>query len=156
ENLEQAISAYQAALTVRTHDAFPEDWAVTQWNLGAAYHERLRGDPTENLQQAIAAYQAALTILTRDMFPSYHLETQLNLALAFERQRRWGDAHDAYAAARAVQADLLALAADAESLAATIAKRARRNMYLADAFVLLQSPEPDLAAVAAVLEEGRA
>nr|WP_232731833.1 hypothetical protein [Oscillatoria sp. PCC 10802] len=35
ENLERAIAAYQAALQVRTREAFPQNWAMTQNNLGA-------------------------------------------------------------------------------------------------------------------------
>ena len=38
DNLEKAIAAYEAALTVRTREATPHDWALTQNNLG----DRLR------------------------------------------------------------------------------------------------------------------
>ena len=37
ENLEGAIELSQAALTVRTLEDFPEDWAMTQNNLALAY-----------------------------------------------------------------------------------------------------------------------
>ena len=37
ENLEAAIKAYEAALTVCTREAFPQDWANTQNSLGVAY-----------------------------------------------------------------------------------------------------------------------
>ncbi|MEM1293358.1 MAG: hypothetical protein AAGH67_18000, partial [Cyanobacteria bacterium P01_H01_bin.162] len=36
-NLEIAIAAYEAALQVRTRDAFPEKWAMTQNNLGVEH-----------------------------------------------------------------------------------------------------------------------
>ena len=44
--MEAAIKAYEAALTVCTREAFPQDWAQTQNNLGAAYsrsHQGLQG-----------------------------------------------------------------------------------------------------------------
>ena len=37
DNLEAAIKAYEAALTVFTREAFPQDWAETQNNLAIAY-----------------------------------------------------------------------------------------------------------------------
>ena len=37
ENLRKAIAAYEAALTIRTKDADPTNWAVTQNNLGNAW-----------------------------------------------------------------------------------------------------------------------
>ncbi len=36
-NLGRAIQRYEAALTVRTCEALPQDWAMTQTNLGRAY-----------------------------------------------------------------------------------------------------------------------
>ena len=36
-NLQKAITAYEAALQVRTEEDFPVDWAQTQTGLGAAY-----------------------------------------------------------------------------------------------------------------------
>ncbi|WP_139240788.1 tetratricopeptide repeat protein, partial [Geitlerinema sp. PCC 9228] len=61
-NIEIAIAAYQAALQVRTRSAFPQDWAMTQYNLANAYSDRIRGERAENLEEAIAAYQAALQV----------------------------------------------------------------------------------------------
>ena len=66
DNLEKAIAAYEAALTVLTRDALPSEWALTQSNLGLAYRNRIRGDRADNLEKAISAYEAALTVLTRD------------------------------------------------------------------------------------------
>ena len=37
ENLEAAIKALEAALTVRAREALPQEWAQTQTNLGNAY-----------------------------------------------------------------------------------------------------------------------
>ncbi|WAN70220.1 tetratricopeptide repeat protein [Moorena producens JHB] len=42
------------ALEVRTREAFPIDWAMTQNNLGNAYSERITGDKAQNLEEAFA------------------------------------------------------------------------------------------------------
>ena len=41
DNLEKAIAAYEASLTVRSREASPQDWADTQYNLGVAYDDRI-------------------------------------------------------------------------------------------------------------------
>jgi hypothetical protein len=68
-NIEIAIAGYEIALTVFTHEAFPEYWALAQNNLGNAYRERIAGDKANNIEQSIACSQAALTFLTREAFP---------------------------------------------------------------------------------------
>ena len=67
--MEAAIKAYEAALTVRTREAFPQDWAQTQNNLAIAYSDRIKGSKADNLEAAIKAYEAALTVFTREAFP---------------------------------------------------------------------------------------
>jgi hypothetical protein len=37
---------------------FPENWAMTQNNLGLPTGNRIRGERADNLEQAIAAYEA--------------------------------------------------------------------------------------------------
>jgi tetratricopeptide (TPR) repeat protein len=73
---------------VRTFDAFPQDWAMTQNNLAAAYSERIRGDKAENLELAIAAYTEALKVRTFDNSPEDWATTQHNLALAYTKRIR--------------------------------------------------------------------
>ena len=68
-NLERAIACYEAALEVRTREAFPVDWAMTQNNLGNAYSNLPAGDRQANLERAIACYEAALQVQTREAFP---------------------------------------------------------------------------------------
>ncbi|MFB2836257.1 CHAT domain-containing protein [Floridanema evergladense] len=82
-NLEIAIASYQAALTVYTPTAFPEQWAMTQNNLGNAYSDRIKGERGENLENAIASYQAALTVYTPTAFPEQWATTQNNLGNAY-------------------------------------------------------------------------
>ncbi|MBD1940316.1 CHAT domain-containing protein [Microcoleus sp. FACHB-68] len=82
-NLEIAIACYQVALQVYTRQAFPQDWAGTQNNLGNAYLERIQGEQAENLELAIACYQAALQVHTRQAFPQDWAMTQNNLGNAY-------------------------------------------------------------------------
>ncbi|GAB4198370.1 MAG: hypothetical protein Fur006_48010 [Coleofasciculaceae cyanobacterium] len=82
-NQEMAIAGYEIALTVWTHEAFPENWARIQNNLGIAYNDRIRGERADNLEVAIALYNAALKIYTREAFPQDWARTQTNLGNAY-------------------------------------------------------------------------
>jgi tetratricopeptide (TPR) repeat protein len=107
-DLEQAIAAYQAALSVYTREAFPEQWTATQNNLGTAFARRFEttGRATD-LEQAIAAYQAALSVYTREAFPEQWAATQNNLGTAFARRfETTGRATDLEQAIAAYQAAL--------------------------------------------------
>src|SRR5262245_25099308 len=44
DNLEKAITHYQAELSMLSPQAYPQVWAETQHNLGGAYSDRIRGD----------------------------------------------------------------------------------------------------------------
>ncbi|CAD5924968.1 CHAT domain-containing protein [Planktothrix agardhii] len=85
-NLEISIASYQAALEIRTREAFPEDWAATQNNLAIAYSNRIKGEKADNIEWAITAYQAVLEIRTRAAFPEQWAMTQHNLALAYSNR----------------------------------------------------------------------
>ncbi len=82
-NLEIAITLYQAALEVYTREAYPEQWADTQNNLGEAFRNRIFGERRENLEIAITLYQQALEVRTREAFPEKWADTQNNLAAAY-------------------------------------------------------------------------
>jgi hypothetical protein len=56
DNLERAIATYEAALTVRTREAFPQDWASTQNNLGNAYSDRIQGERADMTMASLLAY----------------------------------------------------------------------------------------------------
>lgn len=56
ENLQLAIAAFQDALSVFTHEEFPEEWAKVKTHLGNAY---LYG---RQISQAIACYRSALKV----------------------------------------------------------------------------------------------
>jgi CHAT domain-containing protein len=100
DNLERAIAAYEAALTVRTREAVPLYWADTQTNLGAAYSKRILGNRADNQEKAIAAYEAALTVRTREALPREHVRTGRLLGAARAEARAWRSADLAYASAR--------------------------------------------------------
>jgi CHAT domain-containing protein len=81
-NKEIAIAGYEIALTIFSFDKFPQDWAMTQSHLAAAYSDRIRGDKAENLETAISYYQEALKVYTFEMFPQKWAMTRNNLANA--------------------------------------------------------------------------
>ncbi|WP_392482487.1 CHAT domain-containing protein [Nostoc sp. C110] len=81
-NIEIAIAGYEITLTVYTRSAFPQQWAILQNNLGAAYFYRIQGERANNIEMAIAASRAALKVYTRSAFPQEWAMTQNNLAAA--------------------------------------------------------------------------
>ena len=86
ENLEMAIAVYQYALQVRTKEAFPNQWAMTQYNLGIAYRNRIKGNNAQNVELALAAYQKALEVYTKETFPTAWAATQYNLGIAYSNR----------------------------------------------------------------------
>jgi hypothetical protein len=68
--LEQAVSAYRAALVENTRERVPLDWAMTHNNMGIALRTLgARENGTEKLKESVAAYQAALEERTRERVP---------------------------------------------------------------------------------------
>ncbi len=88
--LDEGVAAFREALTVRTRDDVPSDWALTQNNLGNALQtqgQRTGGDEGLRLiDEAVAAYRAALTVRTRDDNPSDWATTLNNLGNALGTQ----------------------------------------------------------------------
>ena len=84
--LNEAAEAYRQALTVRTRDDLPQDWARTQNNLGGALGalgERMGGpEGLRRLNEAVEAYRQALTVSTRNDLPQQWATTQNNLGIA--------------------------------------------------------------------------
>ncbi|NCS27147.1 MAG: CHAT domain-containing protein [Microcystis aeruginosa F13-15] len=91
-NLEIAITGYRTVLEVYTRDAFPDEWAMTQNNLGIAYSNRIRGERTENIELAITAYNQSLEVYTREAFPYEWANSQNNLGIAYRNRIRGGRA----------------------------------------------------------------
>jgi len=82
-NLEQAIYYLTQALEVRTREAFPFEWAMTQHNLGSAYVDLPLGDRQANLEQAIHCFSRALEVRTRKAFPFNWAMTQKSLGIVY-------------------------------------------------------------------------
>jgi tetratricopeptide (TPR) repeat protein len=81
--LEQAIQAYQLALTKLTAEEAPHTYAMIQNNLGAAYGDLARyKEPAESLEQSIRAYEEALRYRRADSDPLKYASTQNNLGTA--------------------------------------------------------------------------
>jgi hypothetical protein len=84
--LGDAVAAYRAALTVRTKDQLPQDWAMTQNNLGIVLRNqgtRTGGEAGKELiRQAINAYELALEVRTRDALPVQWEQTMNNIKMA--------------------------------------------------------------------------
>ncbi|WP_287265096.1 CHAT domain-containing tetratricopeptide repeat protein [Moorena sp. SIO3A2] len=81
--IEIAITGYEVALTVFSREAFPSNWANTQYNLGITYRNRIKGEKAQNIEQAIACYQLALEVRTREAFPIDWAMTQFSLGIAY-------------------------------------------------------------------------
>jgi tetratricopeptide (TPR) repeat protein len=65
--LEQSVAAFQNALAERTRERVPQEWAMTQNNLGAALQSlgKRQEDPLL-LEKSAAAYENALLEVTRE------------------------------------------------------------------------------------------
>ncbi len=82
DRLEQAVTAYRAALEERTRDRVPLNWATTQNNLGNALQALgTREDGTERLDDAQNAFDEALKERTRERVPLNWAMTQGNIGL---------------------------------------------------------------------------
>ena len=81
--LSESVQAYRDALTVYTKEQLPQDWAMTQNNLGAVLSNqviRTGGEAgTQLLAEAVVAYRAALIVRTKEQLPQQWAATQNNL-----------------------------------------------------------------------------
>jgi tetratricopeptide (TPR) repeat protein len=89
-HLEIAITGYEVVSRVFTRQAFPQQWAAVQNNLGNAYYGRIRGERAANLEAAIRCYLAALEEYTHEQLLEERAGTQNNLGEAY-RNRIEGD-----------------------------------------------------------------
>ena len=75
---------------IRTRETLPQDWAMTQNNLGIALRDqgiRTGGERgTQLLAEAVAAYRQALEVRTRETLPQQWATTQNNLGTALKDQ----------------------------------------------------------------------
>ncbi len=106
ENIDEAIAAYEDALSVpefKSHDAW---WAMAQESLGSAYQRRLNGDRADNIERAIKAFQAALTVRIPAATPKLWARDEQLLAAAYSARREGERADNIEEAIKAYQAAL--------------------------------------------------
>ena len=81
--LRESVTAYRTALTVRTKEQLPQDWAMIQNNLGATLGDQgIRTDGvagTRLLAEAVQAHRDALIVYTKEQLPQDWAMTQNNL-----------------------------------------------------------------------------
>ena len=83
-NLGLAIQAYQEALRVYTFQAFPQNYAGIQNNLGNAYGDLAKvRDKEANLNLAIGAFRQALRVFIFATLPQDCAMTHSNLGRAY-------------------------------------------------------------------------
>ena len=92
-NLQKAIVCYESALHVFTEQAFPEDWAVVQNNLGRVWNRLPIGSHADNLAISVACYESALRVFTEQESPRKWALLQRNLGVAIG-ERYIGDRAD--------------------------------------------------------------
>ncbi|MDZ8238503.1 MAG: tetratricopeptide repeat protein [Nostoc sp. ChiQUE01a] len=89
-NLEIAIVGYTIGLSIFTLEAYPQDWAIAQYNLGYAYLKRIKENKAENIEQAIVYFNQALQVYNEHEFPNQWAMIQNQLGIAY-RDRIKGD-----------------------------------------------------------------
>ncbi|HSL04323.1 MAG TPA: hypothetical protein VK901_12410 [Nitrospiraceae bacterium] len=96
--LRESVTAYRTALTVRTKEQLPQDWAMIQNNLGATLGDQgIRTDGvagTRLLAEAVQAHRDALIVYTKEQLPQDWAMTQNNLGnvLWYQGTRTDGEA----------------------------------------------------------------
>ena len=82
EHVEQAMHAYERALSVLQADAGAEELAEIEMNLGLVKHT-LAAHGKSRLNESVAHYQRALRTFTRERFPAECATLHNNLATAY-------------------------------------------------------------------------
>ncbi|WP_209271456.1 CHAT domain-containing protein [Nostoc sp. ATCC 53789] len=85
---EIVIAGYEIALKVFDKEAYPQEWALLQDQLGCFYSSRIRGGIAENIELAIQAFNSALKVYTHDYLCEQWANTQNNLGNTYLYRRR--------------------------------------------------------------------
>ncbi len=88
ENMERVIECYKKALQVLTCEDYAELWAAVQYQLGLAYHYRVRGDKADNQEAAIDASRLALKVYSRKAFPIDWADTLNHLGVVYSHRNK--------------------------------------------------------------------
>ncbi len=87
-NIQESLAAYYAATKVASLDNYPEDYAITQMNIG----EALAGwwyqfqNNRANLAGAIRAFHNSLLVFKEDNYPYYYATVQNDIAKIYSYQ----------------------------------------------------------------------
>jgi tetratricopeptide (TPR) repeat protein len=84
EQRDEAITAFRAALKVWTLESTPNQWAMTQGQLGNALVQLSDMSETTRYQEAVVACREALKVWTHQSAPTEWAVTQWNLGIALE------------------------------------------------------------------------
>jgi tetratricopeptide (TPR) repeat protein len=88
--LGDAVAAYRQALVIRTREQVPQQWAVTQNNLGNALQAQgTRAEKSEALRllhESVAAYRQSLLVFTHDQRPQMWAMAKHNLGSALQEE----------------------------------------------------------------------
>lgn len=91
EDLENAIEAFESALTIHTRDRFPGDWANSMNLLGMCYLDRAHGGRSANVERAVEIFQELLAATSRRSDPLGWAGFAKNLAFC-HREQIWEEA----------------------------------------------------------------
>jgi tetratricopeptide (TPR) repeat protein len=80
---EYALSFFNKALSVYTHERYPYQYALVLSHKGRFYLERTVGEQRANIEQALLCFQEALEIHTRPHYPDQWAALQGNLGYAY-------------------------------------------------------------------------
>jgi CHAT domain-containing protein len=152
DNLEIAITHFEAALAVYTRENVPDTWAAIQGNLGYVYGNRIRGVRADNLKRAIAYHEAALTVRTLQALPRDHLIAARALGQALLQSADWEGAGKAYASGR--EAFTLLFGQGLEEVESRDLVTAAGPMFAEAAFAAIQ--RGDLEMALSLVSEGKA
>lgn len=120
-NQEIALTGYEIIATVFTLEAFPQQWAMNQGNIGNAYFYRILGERAGNLEASINCYEAAFEVYTREAYPDKWAAIQNNLGEVYRNRIRGKKAENLEAAIHCYEAalDILTRKAFPEEWSAT-------------------------------------
>ena len=139
--LDAARADFELALTVRTRDAYPDDWALTTVALADLLRQEYPGHDPQYLERSVAILEEALADLPSGLSGGSRLSLLVSLASSNVRQgERQGDA-----AALRRAADIFAsVIAEAEQLGADeIRGVAQTNSGLALALLAERTGQPE-------------
>lgn len=104
EQVEDAVKAFEAALTVFRPENKPGQWASALSNLAGAYQERDDGDVADNKERAIQLYEEVLAGIDKQQLPTYWAGVQVNLGDAYSGRVKGSNADNLRKALAAYEA----------------------------------------------------